>query len=251
MKQEIYFAEALSKLKQIENNSIDLVLCDLPYGVTQNRWDSLIPLNELWKEYHRIGKLNCGYVLFAQDKFTVKLMSSNLSNHKYNLIWEKDRPSGFLNAKRQPLRSHEDICVFYRKQVTYNPQKWVGKPLHGMGSKFKQGNANNNYNEFDSGNNPSALREGDTAKFPRSVLKFSKVHPQVHPTQKPVELLEYLIKTYSNENELVLDNCAGSGSTALACINTNRSFIMIENDPDYYALMCERVQKRIKAINAV
>lgn len=169
---------------------------------------------------------------------------SNEKMYRYTLIWEKDRPSGFLNAGRMPLKSHEDILVFYKKLPTYNPQFWEGEPLHGMDTKFKKEGhlGNNNYGKFDSHTNPSAERKGDTKKYPRSVLKFSRPHPPIHPTQKPVELLEWLIKTYSNENEVVLDNCIGSGSTAIACLNTNRNYIGFELDKTYYDNAVDRIK---------
>ena len=143
-----------------------------------------------------------------------------------------------------PLRSHEDIVIFYKKLPTYNPQFWEGKPLHGMGSKFKEGQLeNNNYGKFDSHKNPSAERKGDTKKYPRSVLSFKKEHPPIHPTQKPVDLLEYLIKTYTNEGDVILDNTMGSGSTGVAALNTGRKFIGIELDDKYFNIAKERIEK--------
>lgn len=239
---KLYNGDCLEIMKDIEDNSIDMILCDLPYGVTKNKWDSVIPFDELWKQYNRIIKDNGAIVLFAQGMFTANLMQSNSKNWRYNLIWEKDRPSGFLNAKRMPLRSHEDICVFYKKLPTYNPQMWEGKPLHGMGNKFKEGGlGNNNYGKFSSNTNPSALRKGDTQKHPRSVLKFPRPHPPVHPTQKSLECCEWLINTYTNEGDIVLDNCMGSGTTGVACMNTNRRFIGIELDEKYFEIAKNRI----------
>ena len=239
---KLYQGDCLEVMKDITDKSIDMILCDLPYGTTQNKWDLVIPFDQLWKEYNRIIKDNGAIVLFAQGMFTSDLMQSNRKYWRYNLIWEKDRPSGFLNAKRMPLRSHEDICVFYKKLPTYNPQFWEGEPLHGMGNKFKEGNlGNNNYGKFPSHTNPSALRKGDTQKHPRSVLKFSRPHPPIHPTQKSVELCEWLIKTYTNENDVVLDNCMGSGSTGVACMNTNRKFIGIELNDKYFDISINRI----------
>lgn len=238
----IYQSEALEGMKHIPDGSVDLILCDLPYQVTKNSWDTMIPLEDLWKEYKRIIKDNGAIILFGQGFFTASLMLSNPSWWRYNLIWEKDRPSGFLNAKRMPLRSHEDILVFYKKLPTYNPQFWEGEPLHGMGSKFKEGKlANNNYGKFDSHKNPSAEREGDTMKYPRSVLKFPKPHPPLHPTQKPVELCNWLIETYSNENDIILDNCMGSGTTAISALQTNRRFIGFEINEEYINLANSRI----------
>lgn len=239
---KLYQGDCLKIMKDIPDKSIDMILCDLPYGTTQNKWDSVIPFDQLWKEYNRIIKDNGAIVLFAQGMFTSDLMQSNRKYWRYNLIWEKDRPSGFLNAKRMPLRSHEDICVFYKKLPTYNPQFWEGEPLHGMGNKFKEGNLeNNNYGKFPSHTNPSALRKGDTQKHPRSVLKFGRPHPPIHPTQKSVELCEWLIKTYTNENDVILDNCMGSGTTGIACINTNRKFIGIELEENYFNIAVNRI----------
>ena len=227
-----------------EGIKVSTILTDPPYGTTQNKWDSVIPLDEMWERLNKLIKPNGAIVLFGQGMFTSQLMISQPKMWRYNLIWEKDRPSGFLNAKRMPLRSHEDICIFYKKLPTYNPQFWEGKPLHGMGTKYKEGNlANNNYGNFPSHINPSANREGDTRKHPRSVLKFAKPHPPIHPTQKPIELLEWLIKTYTNENESILDFTMGSGSTGVACINTNRRFIGIELDENYFNIAVDRIKE--------
>ena len=176
-------------------------------------------------------------------------MLSNEKMHRYNLIWNKVLTSGFLNAGRMPLREHEDIMIFYKKLPAYNPQFTEGKPLHGMGEKFKKvKNNNNNYNDFNSCNNPSANREGDTKKYPKSILTFPRPasSKMLHPTEKPVELLEYLIKTYSNENDVILDNCMGSGSTGVACLNTNRRFIGIELAAKYFNIAVERLKNSEK-----
>lgn len=211
-------------------------------STTKNPWDLIIPFEGLWEQYERIIKKNGAIVLFGQGLFTAQLMLSNKKLWRYNLIWEKDRPSGFLNASKMPLRSHEDILIFYKSVPTYNPQFWEGIPLHGMGTKFKQGNlANNNYGTFASHSNPSAKRTGDTKKYPRSVLKFAKPHPPIHPTQKPIELCEWLIKTYSNENQLILDNCCGSASILVAAKNVNRNFIGFETDSNYFEIAKKRL----------
>lgn len=227
-----------------KNIKVDMILTDPPYNVTKNKWDCSINLEKLWEYYSKIIKDNGAIVMFGQDKFTAELILSNKKLHRYNLIWEKDRPTGFLNAKRMPLRSHEDICIFYKKLPTYNPIYWEGKPLHSMGNKFKEKIVtNNNYNSYNIHKNHSALRAGDTKKCPRSVLKFKRPHPPIHPTQKPVDLLEYLIKTYTNENDIILDNFMGSGSTGIACINTNRKFIGIELDEKYYHISENRIEE--------
>lgn len=240
--------DCLESMKIIKDKSVDLILTDLPYGVTnqnKNKWDSIIPFDKLWEHYNRIIKDNGVIVLFGQDKFTAKLMLSNEKMHRYNLIWSKVLPTGFLNANRMPLREHEDIVVFYKKLPTYNPQKIKGQPCHSKGKSVGKMNddilANNNYGNF-----KCVETEGDM-KYPTSILKFAKPHPSVavHPTQKPVELLEWIIKTYTNEGDLVLDSCMGSGSTGVACVNTNRSFIGIELDSKYYDIAKQRIGKLI------
>ena len=246
MNYKLYKGDCLELMKNIRDKSIDCIICDLPYGVTsKNKWDTIIPYEPLWKEYKRIIKDNGPIILFGQDKFTAKTMLSNEKMHRYNLIWNKVLTSGFLNAGRMPLREHEDIMIFYKKLPTYNPQFTEGKPLHGMGEKFKKvKNNNNNYNDFNSCNNPSANREGDTKKYPKSILTFPRPasSKMLHPTEKPVELLEYLIKTYSNENDVILDNCMGSGSTGVAALNLHRKFIGIELDEKYFEIAKNRIQ---------
>lgn len=238
---KVYHMDCLDGMKLIKDKSIDMILCDLPYGQTRNKWDSIIPLEPLWEQYKRIIKNNGAIVLFGQDKFSAKLMMSNEKWHKYNLIWEKDRPSGFLNAKRMPLRSHEDILVFYNKPPTYNPQMVIGKPNHSMGKAVgKKQEVMNNYGDVVLNHNDN----GDM-KYPRSVLKFPRPHPPIFPTQKPVELCEWLIKTYTNEGELVLDNCMGSGTTAIACINTNRNYIGFEKEKGYIDMIENRIAEHI------
>lgn len=248
----IYNEDCLVGMSRIPDGSVDLIISDLPYGVTKNKWDSVIPLDELWKHYKRVIKENGAIVLFGQGMFTARIMLSNEKWYRYNLIWEKDRPTGFLNAKKMPLRSHEDIVVFYKKLPTYNPQFWEGKPLHGMGNKFRNvQSVNNNYGKFDRRKNPSAKREGDTKKYPRSVLSFKKEHPPIHPTQKSVELVEWLVKTYSNKGDTVLDSCMGSGTTAIACLNTDRQFIGFELDEEYHKLSLERIENHKQQLGLI
>lgn len=230
---ELHHGDCLDIMKEIPNQSIDMILCDLPYQRTQNRWDIMIPMDRLWEQYNRIIKENGCIALFSDGMFMAELMTSNKKMWKYNLVWNKVLPSGFLNANRMPLRSHEEICIFYKKQPVYNPQKVKGKPNHSKG-KVKQCE-NNNYGDFGFVDNSKEL--GDM-KHPVSIVTFSKPHPSVaiHPTQKPVELCEWLIKSYTNEGMVVLDNCMGSGSTGIACINTNRDFIGIELNNEYFNL---------------
>ena len=240
---KLLYGDCLELMKDIPNKSIDMVLCDLPYGVTaKNKWDTVIPFEKLWECYDRITKGNCAIILFGQDKFTVECIMSNKKMHRYNLIWDKVLPSGFLNANRMPLREHEDIMVFYKKLPTYNPQKVKGAPCHKKGKSVGEMNdsilQNNNYGNF------RCVETNGDMKFPTSILKFQKPHPSksVHPTQKPTELLEYLIKTYTNEGDTVLDNCMGSGSTGVACVNTNRNFIGMELDNAYFEIAQQRIK---------
>jgi len=229
--------EAIDFLKQIDDNSVDMVLCDLPYGQTRNKWDSIIPLDKLWGRYKRIIKENGAIVLFGQGMFTAEVMQSNREMWRYNLIWVKGkRASGFLNANRMPLRNHEDIMIFYKKLPTYNPQMRKGKPTHKRG---KLTETNHNYGKF----KPLPTRDYGDKKFPLSVLNFERPHPPIHPTQKPVALFEYLIKTYTNEGELVLDNSMGSGTTAIACKRTGRNFIGCDIEQKYVDVANKRLKE--------
>lgn len=237
-----YFGDCLEVMKLIDDATIDLIICDLPYGVTKNKWDSVIDLKMLWGEYERVIKTNGAIVLFGQDKFSARLMLSNEKLHRYNLIWEKTTPTGHLNAKKMPLRSHEDILVFYKKLPTYNPQKTTGHKRKVSTAQHKRGSKKTtNYGEH------GLTTYDSTERYPKSVLKFAtdKQKVALHPTQKPLALMEYLIATYSNEGEIVLDNCAGSGTTGLAAKNLNRNYIMIENDETYYKTCINRVGENI------
>ena len=239
----LYQGDCLEEMKTIKDKSINMILCDLPYGVTQNKSDIIIPFESLWKQYERIIKDNGAIILFAQGIFYIDLVNSNRKLFRYDLVWDKCLVSGFLNAKRMPLRQHEQIAVFYKKLPTYNPQFTQGKPLHSKGIAYTNKEIKNqNYGEF---NIADDSRAGSTQKYPTSIIKFQKPHPSVtiHRTQKPIELLEYLIKTYTNENDLVLDNCMGSGSTGVACKNLNRNFIGIELDEKYFNIAKERIDK--------
>jgi len=242
---KIYNEECLEGMLKLDDNSVDMILCDLPYGQTaRNKWDTVIPFKELWEQYNRVIKDHGAIVLFANGMFTADLMLSNKKNWKYNLVWDKVLPSGFLNAKRMPLRGHEDICVFYKRPPTYNPQMIEGTPCHSRGKavgKSQEDYSNNtNYGKLDT---VGIDKEKGNLKYPKSILSFQKPHPSktIHPTQKPVECLEWLIKTYTNKGDLILDNCMGSGSTAVGCINTNRNFIGFEMDETYYDLAQQRI----------
>jgi site-specific DNA-methyltransferase (adenine-specific) len=234
-----YIGDCLEIMRNIPNETIDMILCDLPYGVTKNKWDSVINLDLLWEQYERVIVENGAIILFGQDKFSARLMLSNEKHHRYNLIWEKTSPTGHLNAKRMPLRSHEDLLVFYKKLPTYNPQKTVGHQRKVSAAKHKRNSKKTtNYGEH------GLTTYDSTERYPKSVLTFAtdKQKSALHPTQKPVSLLEYLIKTYSNEDDLVLDNCAGSGSVGVACKNTNRNYLLIEKEKEYYDIILERLK---------
>ena len=231
---QIKQGDCLELMKEIPDKSIDLILCDLPYGTTRNKWDSVIPLNKLWEQYERVTKDNGAIVLFSQMPFSAELVHSNLKLFKYEWIWEKDNGTGFLNAKKMPLKIHENILVFYRKLPLYNPQMRTGfKPY-----KCKQGRHSTNYGAYEQGH----ITESNGERYPIDIIKFKK-DSGLHPTQKPVALLEYLIKTYTNEGDVVLDNCMGSGSTGVACINTNRNFIGYELDEHYFQIAKERLEQ--------
>jgi len=226
-------------MNDIDDKSIDMILCDLPYGTTaRNKWDVIIPFDMLWEQYERIIKDNGAIVLTSQQPFTSKLIMSNEKLFRYEWIWEKTTATGHLNAKKMPMKAHENILVFYKKLPTYNAQKTTGherkvsKAEHKTNCKMTL-----NYNEHD------FVTYDSTERYPRSVQVFStdKQKSAIHPTQKPVSLFEYLIKTYTNEGETVLDNCSGSGTTAVACINTKRKYICIEQDEEYYNLSAERI----------
>ena len=228
--------------KQIEDSSIDLIYTDLPFNQTRNEWDCAIDLEQLWKDYKRIIKPNGIIVLHAQGMFSAKLMLSNEKWWRYNLVWKKgERTSGFLNAKKQPLRNHEDIIVMYNKPGTYNVQMTLGTKSHSRGNKGKV--VNNNYGKFDFIEGES---ENGDMKYPKSILDFDRPHPPIHPTQKPVELAEWIIKTYSNEGDIILDSTSGSGTIPIACIKTNRNWIAFETDKNYFELANGRIKEIYK-----
>ena len=246
--------DCLELMQNIPDKSIDMILCDLPYGITRNTWDLVLDLDLLWKEYKRIIKDNGAIILFGQDKFTMKVMLSNEKWHRYNLIWDKCSTTGFLNANRMPLRQHEDIMVFYKKLPIYNPQKWEGTaPSHKRCKKdFKLNDIqkiNGNYGDYYIGNYNQETTESNL-KYPTSIISIKRVPVSkcVHPTQKPVTLLEYLIKTYTKENDLVLDNCMGSGSCGIACLNTNRNFIGMELNENYFNIAKNRIEQRLEEL---
>jgi len=240
---KLFYGDCLEIMPQIPDQSIDMILCDLPYGTTACKWDTIIPFEPLWEQYKRIIKANGAIVLTASQPFTSALVMSNIKMFKYEWIWEKSKASNFLLAKKQPLKAHENILIFSTGTPKYNPQKTQGKPYFRGGIKDKHNNPETtnkipNYHEH--------IRESkDGLRLPRSVQKFTtaEFEGKNHPTQKPVALFEYLIKTYTNEGDLVLDNCAGSGTTGVACKNLNRKFILIEKEEKYCEIIKQRLQK--------
>jgi len=219
----------------IEDKSIDAIICDLPYGMTKNNWDSVLPIDKLWKEYNRIIKDNGAIILFGNQPFSSTLIVSNLKMFRYSLVWEKNKFSDFLNAKRKPMKTNEDILIFYKKQPTYNIQYWYGEPYKRWNTQ-EAVDKQTNY-----GNHKLNVSESkDGKRLPTTVLKFNRVERPSHPTEKPVELLEWLIKSYTNEGDMVLDNTMGSGTTILAAIKNNRIGIGIEKEKQYYDVAVRR-----------
>lgn len=230
--------DCLNLMCEIPDKSVDMILCDLPYGTTQCKWDTIIPFEPLWEQYNRVIK-DCGaVVLFGSEPFSSSLRMSNISNYKYDWIWDKKIPSGMCNAKIQPMRQTENISVFINGKSHYNPQMIKrDKPI-------KAGGLKDSYSGGNAGQTMKPLHKTYDEKYPTTLLSFDKIRKgSLHPTQKPVPLLEYLIKTYTNEGETVLDNCMGSGSTGIACINTNRNFIGIELDNTYFEIAKKRIEE--------
>jgi site-specific DNA-methyltransferase (adenine-specific) len=230
--------DCLEVMKDIKDKSIDLILCDLPYGTTNCKWDSIIDLNKLWLQYERIIKDNGVILLTAQTPFDKVLGCSNLKLLKYEWIWEKTNATGHLNSKKMPMKAHENILVFYKNQPTYNPIKTTGHKRKVSTADHKRNSKKGDvYNNYNNSTYDSAER------FPRDIQVFKKdvQKSKLHPTQKPLELFEYLIKTYTNENDLVLDNCMGSGTTGVACNNLNRKFIGIELNEEYFKISRNRI----------
>ena len=224
-------------MKNIPDESIDLILADPPYGITQCKWDTIILFEPMWKQLKRVIKSNGAICLFGNEPFSSALRMSNVKQYRYDWIWEKTKAGGFLNARRMPLQAHEIISVFYVNLPNYYPQMEVGNPYT---KKSVTNGDNGNYGKFD---RIGVVHTNNGERFPRSIIKFSNDnHKSFHTTQKPVALLEYLIKTYTIENETVLDFTMGSGSTGVACVNTNRNFIGIELDKDYFNIAKERIE---------
>ena len=236
MKIKLIHGDCIAEMNNIPDKSIDMILCDLPYGTTKCSWDIIIPFDQLWEQYNRIIKDNGAIVLFGQEPFSSLLRCSNLKDYKYDIYWEKERITNIMQVKRRVGKNIETISVFYKNQCTYNPQMIQGAANHSKGRP--KINQNNNYGEY-----AFVDSKQDGLKYPTSVLTYQKPHPSValHRTEKPVLLLEYLVKTYTNEGETVLDNCMGSGSTGVACVNTGRNFIGIELDKQYFDIAEKRI----------
>ena len=222
----LVLGDCLEHMKEIESGTVDMILCDLPYGTTCCSWDVVIPFENLWFEYERVIKPNGAIVLFGSHPFSAVLACSNLELFRYEWIWEKPAATGFLNADKQPLRAHENILVFYKCLPTFNPQKTFGHER----KKSKRKNIGSSHY----GKQLNIKDYDSTERYPRTVQVFSKDYPSIHDTQKPVALCEYLIRTYTNAGELVLDNTMGSGTTGVACVNTLRRFIGIEKDEETF-----------------
>lgn len=237
---ELMQGDCLELMKNISDKSIDMILCDLPYGTIQCKWDTIIPFQSLWDTYKRIIKDDGAICLFAQEPFATELRYSNLKMYKYDWIWQKPQGTNFLNCKNQPLKNYEIICVFGKKKLLYNPQMAEGKPY-----VSRNGNVGEVYGE------KKIITHNKGTRYPTSIQKFNGVSniQRFHPTQKPVALCEYLIKTYTNEGDTVLDNCMGSGTTGVACVHTNRDFIGMELDEHYYNIAKERIENEIRAVD--
>lgn len=220
-------------MKKIPDGAIDLILCDLPYGTTACKWDNVLSFDKLWKQYKRIIKNQGAIVLFCKQPFTSELIHSNLKDFKYSLVWQKDNHDNPLMAKKRFLNITEDIAIFYKQQCTYNPQG-----VTRVDKITKQGRGNS----LSQKNERKSEYKQEFTNYPKNILTFKRDLPNIHPTQKPVALCEYLIKTYTNEGDLVLDNCMGSGTTGVAALNTGRNFIGIELDENYFKIAKERIE---------
>ena len=235
MERDLRIGNCLDVLPEIDDNSVDMLLVDLPYGTTACKWDTIIPLDQLWDQYNRVCKKNAAMVFTSQQPFTTVLAASNIENLKYEWIWEKPQGTNPMNAKIMPLKSHENVLVFYRDKPTYNPQMWYSTPYSGFSSEESRigevyGSAKSKHRD-----NP------DGSRYPKTVQRW-KQEKGYHPTQKPIEMMEYFIKTYSNEGDTVLDNTMGSGTTGVACMNTQRNFIGIEMEEKYFNIAKDRIE---------
>jgi site-specific DNA-methyltransferase (adenine-specific) len=245
MESRIICGDTIEEMSKIGDKTIDLILCDLPYGTTQCKWDTVIPFDLLWRQYERIIKDEGAIILTASQPFTSNLVMSNPKLFKYSLVWEKSKSTGYLNSKKMPMRSHEDILVFYKKLPVYNPQMVDGDP-------YDKGKAVRPTEVYREQKKAVHVKNETGKRFPRSVQYFKTAESEgkvYHPTQKPISLMEWLIKTYSNDGDVVLDNCIGSGTTAIACLRTNRKYIGIDIDEDYIKITNDRIAEELRLIN--
>lgn len=235
-----YQGDCLVEMDKIANKSVDMILCDLPYGTTACKWDSVIPFEPLWKQYERVIKDNGAIVLTASQPFTSYLITSNIKIFKYEIIWQKTRPSNVFNAKKMFMKYHENVCIFYKSLPTYNPQTTIGKAYKKV--HYIQDRSNGTLGK--TGEKDGHISENNGIMQPKSVIEISNPNKDsLHPTQKPIELMEYLVKTFTNEGDIVLDNCMGSGTTGVACKKTGRHFIGIEKDEKYFDVAVRRISE--------
>lgn len=242
--------DCLELMKDITDKSIDMILCDLPYGTTACKWDIVIPFDKLWEQYNRTIKDNGAIVLFGRQPFTTDLINSNRKHFRYELIWNKEFGTDIFMAKKKPMASHENILIFYKKQTVYNPQMVLANKnnMRDRQRNYKKGCDDSIFGK----QKKYVSTKNEKWRYPKSIFAYSnqaeELHrdKRLHPTQKPVALLEYLIKTYTNEGDVVLDNCMGSGSTGVACVNTNRNFIGIELDENYFNIAKERINDMVR-----
>ena len=238
---DLRLGDCLELMKDLPDKSIDAIICDLPYGTTDCKWDVIIPFDRLWSEYERVIKDNGVIVLFGNEPFSSVLRTSNLKLYRYDWIWEKTKATGFQNSKIQPMRKYENLSVFYKHKPTYNPQGLIKK--ENITSNVRSGNIKNehSFNTY-KGKKPVA----EYTNYPVNIVKFKNASGKghLHPTMKPLSLIEYMIRTYTNEGDMVLDNTMGSGTTGVACIKTNRNFIGMELDETYYNLAKKRVEEK-------
>lgn len=239
--------DCLERMKEIEDGSVDLILTDPPYQITKCKWDTAIPFEPMWEQLKRIIKISGVIALFGSEPFSSKLRNSNAKNYKYDWYWSKNKCTNFLNANKQPLRQIENICVFYEKQCNYNPQKTTG---HRPTNKYTKHTSDG---ETLGKTKQGGSYGGQTDRFPTNLIKDISVvnndnskKNKYHPTQKPAKLMEYLIKTYTNESETILDFCSGSGTTGIACANLNRNFIGVENDSGYFDIGLNRIKDHVR-----
>lgn len=242
MSYTLYNGDCLTEMNKISDGSVDMILCDPPYGTTPLHWDSVIDFKSMWEQYNRVAKPNAAILIFAQEPFASFVRMSNIKEYRYDWYWEKERLTNVFQVKRRPGKTIENICVFYKEQCIYNPQKHehTEKPVHNkVGDNARWSVTQSGYNQ----NTKPFDYNDDGTRHPTQVLRINRDNPRnrLHPTQKPVELLEYLIKTYTDEGMTVLDNCMGSGSTGVACINTKRLFIGIEKDESYFDVAKQRI----------